>query len=474
MSRPLPALALAVASAALVVVPLSSSATSPTTSPPSASAGSTVASAVAPRHCARRARIDVPRAPRQETACLDDLTTASTVLTGHTNPNDWSGLHAPGTTNPSGVPGIQVDGYFRDSSTTNSNNGWSHDSQFVIRLPDDWNGRLVVSGAPGTRTQYAGDFIFSDWLLDRGYAYAMTDKGNSGTRFYADGEEPGDAVAEWNRRVTQLTRATKRVVAQRYGRAPRRTYAFGISNGGYLVRWQLENRPRLYDGGVDWEGTLFRRQSPTLLDYLPVALRNYPAYLATGDERAHRRMIDAGFQRGSEFTWEYHYGVYWDLTQRLYREEFDPEWDGDLDAGIPFCHSGVPNCDADYDYGSRRVAQDAMGKVALTGDVRRPMLTLHGTYDALLPIRTDSDVYRAMVRRQERGDLHRYYRFRAGTHVDGLYAEYGDRVRPLLPCARRAFVRLTRWVEDGDRPPRSATLAKPGADRDTVNRCSLR
>ena len=31
----------------------------------------------------------------------------------------------------------------------------------------------------------------------------------------------------------------------------------GISNGGYLTRWQLEKRPDLYDGGVDWEGTLF-------------------------------------------------------------------------------------------------------------------------------------------------------------------------------------------------------------------------
>ena len=54
----------------------------------------------------------------------------------------------------------------------------------------------------------------------------------------------------------------------------------------------------------------------------------------------------------------------------------------------------------------------------------------------------------------------------------GALAEYGDRVRPLLPCARRAFVRLTRWVEDDRRPPRSATLAKP-CSGDTVNRCSL-
>ncbi|MGH3361036.1 MAG: tannase/feruloyl esterase family alpha/beta hydrolase [Nocardioides sp.] len=431
------------------------------------------ASPSGPRHCARMGRIHVPRAPMQKQACLDDLTTASTVFTGHTDPTDWAGLHAPGTENPSGVPGIQVDGYFPDSSTSNTHHGWHHDAQFVIRLPDRWNGKLVVSGAPGTRTQYAGDFLFSDWLLARGYAYASTDKGNNGSGFHRDGQSPGDAVAEWNHRVTQLARASKEVLAQKYGERPRRSYAFGISNGGYLVRWQLENRPRLWDGGVDWEGTLYQEDEPNLLTYLPAALRHYPTYAATGDEAAHDAMIRAGFQRGSEFTWEYHYAVYWDLTQRLHREEFDPAYDGDLEAGIPFCQSGTPSCDADYDYSSRRVAQEAMAKVALTGDIRRPMLTLHGTLDALLPIRTDSDLYRPMIRRHGRAGLHRYYRVPDGTHVDGLHAEYGDRVRPLLPCARRAFSRMVAWVERDRRPPRSSTLTRPADGYDTVNRCRL-
>ncbi|GAB3787165.1 tannase/feruloyl esterase family alpha/beta hydrolase [Nocardioides ungokensis] len=293
-------------------------------------------------HCVHQSRIDVPGAPVQRVDCLDDLTTASTVATNHTDASDWAGLNAPGTHNPSGVPGIQVDGYFPDTSTSNTHHGWNHDSQFVVRLPDHWNGRLVVSGAPGTRTQYAGDFLFSDWLLAHGYAYAMTDKGNDGSSFYKDGKEPGDAIAEWNHRVTQLTRATRQVVAQRYGRVPARTYLFGISNGGYLVRWQLENRPGLYDGGVDWEGTLYQAKAPNLLTYLPVALRNYPKYQATGDRAAHRRMIRAGFARGSEFTWDYHYSVYWDLTQRLYREELDPSYDGAQEAGTPFCQSGDP------------------------------------------------------------------------------------------------------------------------------------
>lgn len=298
----------------------------------------------------------------------------------------------------------------------------------------------------------------------------MPAKGNTGL-FQQAGVERGDAVAEWNTRVTQLTRAAKVAVRQRYGTPPRRTYAMGISNGGYLVRWQLENRPWLYDGGLDWEGTLFKADGPNLFTYLPTALRDYPAY-AAGDEAAHQRMLDVGFAPGSEFTWEFHHGYYWDVTQRLYREEFDPSWDGDLDAGIPFCQSGTPTCDADYDWSTRPAAQEAMERVELTGEIHRPMLTLHGTYDALLPIATDSDVYAPMVRREGSGRLHRYYRFEAGVHTDGLHALYGDRIRPLLPCAREAFTDLTRWVERRQAPPRSATLPQPTSG-DVVNTCSL-
>jgi hypothetical protein len=294
--------------------------------------------------CARIDRTTVPGAQLQQAACLDDLTTTGTEVSGHTDPADWAGLHPAGAKRPDPVPGIQIDGYFPDSSTGNTNHGWNHDSQFVIRLPDNWNGGLVVSGAPGVREQYANDFVISDWVLARGYAFAATDRGNVGVSFFTDGRRAGDALAEWNYRVTQLALAAKATVAQRYGRLPHRTLAAGLSNGGYLVRWQLENVPWLYDAGVDWEGTLWRPQGPNLFTFLPPALRGYQRYLAGDKDGGRAEIVAAGFDPDSEFLWDFHHRVYWDLTQRIYREEIDPGFDGALPAGVPFCTSGTPNC----------------------------------------------------------------------------------------------------------------------------------
>ncbi|MGW6057617.1 tannase/feruloyl esterase family alpha/beta hydrolase [Streptomyces sp. NPDC055189] len=429
-------------------------------------------------HCASSARLKVPGAERQERSCLAELTTAGTVSSGHTDPADWAGLTPAGLTTPAGVPGIQIDGYFPDTSATNTNHGWKHDAQFVIRLPDRWNGGLVVAGSPGVREQYANDRAIGDWVLSKGYAFASTDKGNTGAAFYRDGEEPGDAIAEWNDRVTQLTRAAKTVVAQRYHRPPARTLATGMSNGGYLVRWQLENHPGLYDGGVDWEGTLWRTKGPNLLDFLPPALRAYPVYAAGGEgaDRAHREMVAAGFPAGSEFLWPYHHQVYWDLTQRIYREELDPGYDGATEAGTPFCAPGTPACDADYAYATRpREVRSAVGKIALTGRIGKPLITVHGTLDVQLPISKDSDVYAKMVRDAGRGDLFRYYRVEGGTHVDSLFDTFPDKLRPLVPCHRSAFTAMETWTDRGKQPPPSRTLPRPGAadPAELIARCPL-
>ncbi|MFG1864444.1 3-hydroxybutyrate oligomer hydrolase family protein [Microbispora bryophytorum] len=411
-------------------------------------------------------KVTVPGAQKQVAACLDDLTTRGTQASGHTDPSDWSGLNSPGAVNPGGVPGLQIDGYFPDTSTGNTNHGWNHDAQFVIRLPQHWNGGLVVAGSPGNRETYANDFTISDWALAKGYAYAATDKGNTGAEFYRDGVRPGDAVAEWNRRVSELAVAAKTVVRQRYGRPARTTIAAGQSNGGYLVRWQIENRPDLFDGGVDWEGTLFTADGPNLLTVLPPALRAY----AKGDTAG---VAAAGFAPESDFLWPFHYQYYWDLTQRLYREEFDPGYDGDAEAGTPFCASGTPGCDTDYDYASRPAAvKQAVARVSLSGKIKRPLVIVHGTLDTLLPIREDSDVYATMIADRHRDRLLRYYRVEGGNHVDSLYPAFPDRLRPLLPCFRSAFTALEAWIATGTPPPPNATLPRP-ATGDLENTCTL-
>jgi hypothetical protein len=192
-------------------------------------------------------------------------------------------------------------------------------------------------------------------------------------------------------------------------------------------------------------------------------LTGYPA----GDEAA---VAAAGFPAESEFLWPYHYQYYWDLTQRIYREELDPEWDGDVEAGTPFCASGTPSCDADYDYAARPQAQRAVQRIALTGRIGKPLLTLHGTLDVLLPISRDSDVYADMVRRAGRSALFRYYRIEGGTHVDSLFDTFPDRLRPLTPCHRSAFAALEGWLS-GTRPPASTTVARPAAVNTTE--CAL-
>ncbi|CAM5289881.1 MULTISPECIES: tannase/feruloyl esterase family alpha/beta hydrolase [Streptomyces] len=423
------------------------------------------------QHCARQDRVRVPGAAFQQAACLADLTTTGLAGTPYTDMADQAGLTARDTRTPSGVPGIQVDGYFPDSSRFNATHGWNHDAQFVIRLPDRWNGGLVVTGAPGTRKQYATDTAISDQVLAQGYAYAATDKGNSGADFYRDRRRPGDAIAEWNRRTTELTRAARKAVAQRYGHAPRRTYMTGISNGGYLTRWQLENHPELYDGGVDWEGALWTTHGPSLLTSLPTAVARMLGSARDED------LYAAGFARGSEFLWPYHERAYWGVTQKIYRAEFDPAYD----PACPGTSAGTTTeeilapcaSDASYDYASRPASvHRAVARVALTGRIGRPLITLHGDLDTLLPKAADSDVYARMVDGSGRGRLHSYVSVVGGTHVDGLYDTYPDRLRPILPCYRSAFDKLVAWVERGVRPPADRTVARP-ADGDVVNSCAL-
>jgi hypothetical protein len=110
---------------------------------------------------------------------------------------------------------------------------------------------------------------------------------------------------------------------------------------------------------------------------------------------------------------------------------------------------------------------------------------LHGTLDALLPAKTNSDKYAELVEKAGRSDLHRYYKVEGGNHVDGLYdyagpdprkpdlelrEQFREKLRPMLPCYRAALEALEKWVQKGIDPPQSQTVSKP-EDGDVVNSC---
>src|SRR5262249_27640278 len=61
------------------------------------------------------------------------------------------------------MPGIQI-----QARIANDPLG---EARILIRLPDDWNGKMVVAGASGTRSEFNGDFAWSDYVVQKGYAY---------------------------------------------------------------------------------------------------------------------------------------------------------------------------------------------------------------------------------------------------------------------------------------------------------------
>jgi hypothetical protein len=494
---------------------------------------------------------------------LDCHQVADLTTTGNpwTDPSSLYGMGFPppgsGTlnshyTNPTApaVSGLQFDGYFPDGCnaflvepaltskaglpfikgcTPSPGAGTCaadchHDAQFIIRIPDAWSGRLLSAGTPGIRDAFSSDFILSDYALVKGWAYVSQDKGNMGANFFRDGADevgscggawcPAAAIQEWStlmRKATRQARALLNRIAPGYGlKGVTRSYAAGISNGGYQTRRAIEldtAKDHLYDGGVDWEGTLFLASVPpgvvlsgpqtgyNLFTYLPATLRNYPGDV-TGDPAATAALAAVGFNPESQPLWSYHWTIYWGLTQKVYRLEMDPEYTNYTcsTAGVPgpSCVSPpaeqVPPTDPDaiYDYASRIKANPAlasrMRSIAETGNIQHPLITLHGDQDSLLPQKTDSDIYSQMVRLAGRGDRYRYYVVAGGNHVDSLFDDhygvdsYGnDVLRPMLPCVRGALDALVPWVELGVVPPPSHTIPRPpgaGAS-DLANRCSL-
>jgi len=379
------------------------------------------------------------------------------------------------------VPGLQITGGMADDA----------DARWVLRLPAQWNGKVVVGVPGGARSEFMGDFIFSDFVVQQGYAYASTNKGTLNFFFTTTGDSAGcrlsppssalsglrvhfylaeqkDTIVEWFRRTREVTSLVSAAAAAYQARSVERTYLFGISNGGHVVRRLLEESPELYDGGVDWEGVYWAPPGPNILIDLPAALRPYGGYFLSGFNPAtpqHQAIVEAGYPpdiRSQPLTptlfgpngsfYELHANNYWDVTTCLFAKELDP------------AYAGAPE---DYDYLARRESfhlSPNVGHISTGGNIGRPLLTIHGTMDALLPVVRHARPYRDAVVQAGKGSLHRLYEVQNGNHIErfGQSAFNFRQLELLQPHAHASFERLVRWVEEGAAPPPSQCIPRGG------------
>jgi hypothetical protein len=383
------------------------------------------------------------------------------------------------------VPGVQLDAPIADDP--------AGEARILIRLPDQWNGKLVVAGASGTRSEFNGDFAWSDYVVQKGYAYVSQNKGiynlflttaadplgcrlnpttlsNVFVHFYAN--DPATPFTRWTPFMIEATRIGGNALAAHYGSGPRGTYAVGTSNGGYQVRRALEAAPELYDGGIDWEGTYVDPVAPNILSALPPAILNFPDYAASGfdpNSTAAKNIGVTGYPPdlvlGTISLWGLYSAQFWEVTQCQWQKRLDPSYDT--------YGSGTET----YSYVDRLSASDVGADVAAistTGDIGRPLITVAGTMDALLPINLHARAYARAVAaahsdadhqdgdRKHQHPAYRLYEVQNGNHIE-TYKDTFAQLDLIQPHAQNAFDLLVKHVEHSAELPPDQCIPRGGS-----------
>jgi feruloyl esterase len=121
---------------------------------------------------------------------------------------------------------------------------------FELWLPAAWNGRYVQLGNGGFAGNIDGPSLAAE--IRRGNAAAMTDTGHKADQFdagWALGQP--DRIVDYGHRSIKATSDAARIFIQvYYGRAPRRRYFIGCSNGGRQALMAAQHYPE------DWDGIL--------------------------------------------------------------------------------------------------------------------------------------------------------------------------------------------------------------------------
>lgn len=127
---------------------------------------------------------------------------------------------------------------------------------FELRLPLDWQGKLVFQGGGGLdgvlAPSYGAAGGASPPALARGFAVVSTDGGHrSGSMIDAHFALDQQARIDYAyNAVDKTTLLAKTLITLFYGQAPRRSYFIGCSNGGRQAMVAAERLPMQFDGIV--------------------------------------------------------------------------------------------------------------------------------------------------------------------------------------------------------------------------------
>ncbi len=140
--------------------------------------------------------------------------------------------------------------------------GKDYGDKFELRMPVDWQGRLLFMGGggldgllnPAIALQGPAAKPDSKSALSLGYAVVSTDGGHQtsgGPPIDGSFGSDPDARADYNYRSTKLvTEIARRIIAEFYGHPIKHSYFIGCSNGGREGMVAGERYPQYFDGIV--------------------------------------------------------------------------------------------------------------------------------------------------------------------------------------------------------------------------------
>jgi hypothetical protein len=280
------------------------------------------------------------------------------------------------------------------------------DAKFELSLPNAWNGKLLIGTRGFSGTEFSSG-AFKTVGLAKGYAYALSDEGWNRVEIV---DHPEDFYFESRRRIVQMTGVVKQLVQRHYGKGASRVYATGGSNGGHHSKWIVEDYPALFDGAVSGYG--FNSQleqwgavaqtvrnydfvAPRINDIIAARAANpnwNPASdpltppLSAAQITALQNIYDIPARIGA---------IQWN-NGRVPGSEF--MWPGNRAALIGYLRDSMPRFDRTYDpngdgvltedelkswdpHSSPVQIQNDLRKLDLSGNLKRPIIIAHGSFD---------------------------------------------------------------------------------------------